>query len=242
MRNNTIIVFDLETSSNKVAETEIVQIAAMAMNPATLEPIPNARFESLMRPLDWDKVEDQALAVNKKTREELADAPHPEEVWDRFLTWTRFWKLGASTSKYVLPDAAGHNIINFDLPIMERYCRKYGTVRTESNGEVRPNLFSPMGCYDTLNLLNYWMEDLPDGNKLSLDYWRKHLGMPKESLEKGHDAMQDVKDTFWILQRLLKLSRRVGKNIVWKDAFDHEKAQAEVERRKAVKKKEFSRR
>ena len=85
MKSNTIIVFDFETGSLDTQTCEVIQVAAKAINRKTLLPIPDAVFNSLIKPRDFNNLQDSALAVNKKTREELALAPEISVVWNRLI-------------------------------------------------------------------------------------------------------------------------------------------------------------
>ena len=84
MNYKDIIVFDFETGSRNPEKTQPIQIAAVAIHGRKLTVQPDGYFESLMRPIlddeeaikmGLDPIEDEALAVNGKTREELAKAP-----------------------------------------------------------------------------------------------------------------------------------------------------------------------
>lgn len=215
MFQNNIIVFDFETGSNRPSDTEIIQIGAVALKASNLQVV--SEFESLMKPMDFDKLQDGALRVNGKTREELMEAPDAGEVWHKFRLWCREWNVKGGTSFHSFPFAAGHNILGFDMPIYERYCRKFGTTRIADNGEEVPAIFHHMYRYDTLQLMGYWTENLTEPNKLSLDYLRRYLGIPKGDRQ-AHDALQDVRDTALILQKLLRLSRKVAPKVKFKDS------------------------
>jgi DNA polymerase III epsilon subunit-like protein len=241
--HNQIVLFDFETGGNDPDSCELTQVAAIAMNPRTLNlyDTPDAVFNSNMRPLDMDAVQDKALQITKKTREEIAEYPHPEEVWHNFARWMSRWNHKGSSSFFNLPIPAGHNIINFDLPITTRYCLKYGTYRTEDNGRKVQNIFHGLHRFDTMSMCKDWFFDLDEPGKLSLDYLRKYFGMPKESLERGHDALQDVRDAGAILERLLKLYRKYAPGIIFKDCFDPVKVAAEQERRRKSKERKSER-
>lgn len=240
MRFNAILVVDLETSSASPSRCEIVQIGALALNPATLNPYPGAEFESLMRPLEPDKVEAEALRVNKKVLEDLLVAPHPSEVWPKFAEWVSQFNFKGKNDAYTNPIAAGHNILNFDLPIINRYALKYGTTRTKKNGEVEQNIFCNFFQYDTLQMLNSWTESMTQPAKLSLDYLRKYFKIPAGD-RATHDALQDVRDTAAILVKILGLQRKTATRVIWKDCFDPEAVRIEMEKRAAKRAKDRER-
>ena len=92
MNYKDIIVFDFETGSRNPHKTQPVQIAAVAIHGRKLTIQPGGYFESLIRPelddekaieMGVDPIEDEALAVNGKTREELAKAPSAKTVWKK---------------------------------------------------------------------------------------------------------------------------------------------------------------
>ena len=96
MNYRDIIVFDFETGSRNPYKTQPVQIAAVAIHGRKLTIQPEGYFESLIRPaldderaieLGLDPIEDEALAVNGKTRKELAKAPQPKAVWKKFTNF-----------------------------------------------------------------------------------------------------------------------------------------------------------
>lgn len=236
MQNNIIGVFDLETGSTRKSDTQIIQIAFCAIDPRNLSIVQGSEFETMVRALDPDALQDEALAINKKTRAEIAAAPHPEEAWHNFARWVSQYNLKGRNDPYSAPIPAGHNIIGFDLPIYERYCLEYKTVRKQKNGEWQGTIFNGFLRYDTMQMLGSWWESLVEPNKLSLDYCRRYFDMPAGDRE-THDALQDVRDTAKILIKILELQRRYAKKTIWKDAFNPEKVAAEVERRKSLSKK-----
>jgi DNA polymerase III epsilon subunit-like protein len=225
-------VFDFETGGINPYECEITQIGALVLDPATLELVEGAAFNSEVRPLRPELLQQGALDKTRKTREALAEAPMPGEVWARFTAWCRQFCVDGKATDMKLPFACGHNILKFDLIIARRYCEMYGPMKPQKDGTSYPTLFCPRYEYDTLQLMNYWTEGLTEPDKLSLDALRKYFGMPKASLENGHDAFQDVKDTAVIIQKLLRLGRKVAPRTVFKDCCDEQKVKAELERRK----------
>jgi DNA polymerase III epsilon subunit-like protein len=240
MKNNYICVFDFETSSSRKSDTEIVQIAAVILDPATLQRIEGAEFESLMRPSSPEALDPGAVQVHKKTWEILQHAPHPEEVWNQFATWLGHYYCG-NRSEFNAPIAAGHNILGFDLPIAHRYCHLYGPTKTEKNGEVIPRLFQGRLHYDTMQMLNIWWEGMPDSNRLSLDFLRKYFDMPVAIDRDAHDALRDVYDTAAIVAKLLKLHRRVAPTVIWEGCFNETRVEAEKSRRQAIRDKQEER-
>ena len=220
MNYKDIIVFDFETGSRNPHKTQAIQIAAVAIHGRKLTIQPGGHFESLMRPvLDDDKaiemgidpIEDEALAVNGKTREELAKAPQPKTVWKKFANFVN--KYNWKKTPYFAPIPAGYNIIGFDLPIVQRLCEQHGPVDKKTGKQT---LFNKIHKIDMLDTVWMWMENNADVKSLSMDSMRDLLGMSKEN---AHDAMQDVKDTANLMIAFMKLHRRIAPKVKFEKAF-----------------------
>ena len=220
MNYKDIIVFDFETGSRNPEKTQPVQIAAVAIHGRKLTIQPAGYFESLMRPeLDDDKaielgvdpIEDEALAVNGKTREELAKAPLPKTVWKKFANFVN--KYNWKGTPYFAPVAAGYNINGFDMPIVQRLCEQYGPTDKKTGKQT---LFDKIHRIDMLDTVWMWMENNPDIKSISMDSMRDLLGMSKEN---AHDALQDVKDTANLMIAFMKLHRRIAPNVKFEKAF-----------------------
>jgi len=220
MNYKDIIVFDFETGSRNPEKTQPVQIAAVAIHGRKLTIQPAGYFESLMRPeLDDDKaielgvdpIEDEALAVNGKTREELAKAPLPKTVWKKFANFVN--KYNWKGTPYFAPVAAGYNINGFDMPIVQRLCEQYGPTDKKTGKQT---LFDKIHRIDMLDTVWMWMENNPDIKSISMDSMRDLLGMSKEN---AHDALQDVKDTANLMIAFMKLHRRIAPKVKFEKAF-----------------------
>lgn len=237
MIKNRVCVVDLETTSLNRETTQVIQIGAAIVDLTKLEIVDE--FESMLRALDMDAVEDSALARNKKSREEIQNAPHPEEVWDRFVRFVRKWSLNGSSSPSSAPIAAGHNSQNFDIPILNRLAIQYGTTRLDKkSGEIRPNLFHDRIFFDTMQLMSYWAWNLENPRFYGLDSLRKYMRMGAESIAGGHDALNDVRDTAALLIRLLTLSKTVAPRVQFEGCFDPEFLAAKAAERQARKERE----
>lgn len=217
---HNLIVFDFETGSRNPYKTQPIQLGAVAIDCRKLTIMPNGAFNSLMRPIfDDDKaremgvdpLEDEALAVNKLTREQLVDAPLPETVWKNFIFWANQFNRGGGTGEWNKPIPAGYNIINFDLPIVRRLCEQYKT----------PYPFHPIHVKDVMNDIWTLTENVKvnDSNSLSMDAIRKWLGIDETG---SHSAIKDVYDTGFLLIKLLKMNRYFFPKIKFKDSFAKE--------------------
>lgn len=215
-----IICFDFETCSRNPHKTQLTQIAALALDGRNFKV--KGEFNSEVRPIfdeekaiaaGFDAVEEEALRVTKKTREELEKAPGPKVVWQKFTEFVN--KHNWKGTSYFAPIAAGYNINGFDMPIVQRMCELYGPL--DKRG--RQALFNPIFTIDMMQHIHCWFEGNSDVKGYSMDYLRDYFGMSQESKDNAHDALQDVKDTANIMIKFLKLQRNLLKKIKFEKAF-----------------------
>jgi DNA polymerase III epsilon subunit-like protein len=218
MANRDYIVFDFETGSRNPTRTQPTQIAALALDGRNLAV--KGSFNSEIKPIlddekaikaGFDPIEDGALRVTNKTREELAKAPALKSVWNKF---TKFvdqynWK----GEPFFAPIPVGYNIIGFDMIIINRLCREFG--QWDKTREQQ-KLFSKVYKIDLMDNMFMWTEGDPSVRSISMDTLRERMGL---STENAHDALQDVKDTANIFIKLLKTHRAVYQNIELDKAF-----------------------
>jgi DNA polymerase III epsilon subunit-like protein len=221
INGNYIVVFDFEVSGIDPFVDEPVQIASVTIDPYKLEIVKDSEFESLMKPIKIftgtpDEVDDNwikhqgAWDVNKKTKEELRNAPLPDHVWKAFVNHVKKYNTRGWGGK---PIPSGHNIQGYDLHIVDRLCREY-KVAVDKNGKQQ--LFNTRTILDTLNVLFLWFENQPEPTDYKMDTFRKYFGM---SSENSHDAGQDVRDSAEILIRFLKLHRHFAPKVRFKGSF-----------------------
>lgn len=195
MRNqNKIAVIDLETTDVNPNTCGIIQLSCVIADPRTFEPYNDGIFDTLVRPNQL-KFNDEALEVNKRTREEIEAAPQEKIVWASFIHF--MLKFSKGSGEWDMPIMAGHNIANFDRIILNRMIDKYKCKA----------LFHPVYMIDTMQLSWYWFESREDIEKYGLDYWRHKLKLGADSINKSHDSLQDCHDTLDLLRRYMKLSR-----------------------------------
>ena len=210
MKNNTIIVFDFETGSLDTQTCEVIQVAAMAIDKKTLNPIPDAIFESLIKPRDFNNLQDEALAINKKTKEQLKQAPNIEVVWQKFIHFLSMFNTGRGA--FTAPVPAGKNIRHFDIHIFNRICNELGY--SEKNNK---NIyFNQRYMYDLDEIMLLWFENSSDLPNMKMDTIRDYFGMSKAG---AHDALVDVKQTAELITHFLKLHRNIYTKINFKDAL-----------------------
>lgn len=220
MNYRDIIVFDFETGSTNPHKTQPTQIAALALHGRKLTP--KGYFNSEIRPiLDDDKalelgldpLQDEALEITNKNRKDLAKAPEPKQVWEKFTSFVN--KYNYKKTQWYAPIPAGYNIIGFDMVIVNRMCKEYGPVDKKTGLQT---LFSKVYKMDVMDNIFMWTENNPDIKSISMDSMREIMGL---SGDNAHDALQDVKDTANILIKLMKTYRAVSTKIKLEKAFSN---------------------
>lgn len=216
--NRDIIVFDFETGGRNPHKCQPTQIAAVALDGRNFKP--KGTFNSLMRPIlddeaaiaaGVDPVEEEALKVTRKTREELSKAPLPKTVWKKFTTFVE--KYNWKGTPYFAPIPCGFNIIGYDMHIVNRLCKEYGPW---DENRQQQKLFHQIYKIDVMDDVWLWTEGDPNIKSISMDSLRERMGL---SSENAHDALQDVKDTANIFIKLQKSRRAIYRNMKFEKAF-----------------------
>ena len=210
MKINTVVVFDLETGGLDTTSCQILEIAAVAIDPLSWTPITSSQFHSLVRPDDEASLEPGAMAVNKLPIEELRKAPSDKAVFNRFSDHLRRFG-GKTSSSFTAPFAGGKNIRRFDLPIMDRYCRKFKMV--DANGD--PKLFNKVRVFDIEDHMLNWLGTTHLVENLSMDTFREFFGISHEG---AHSAVIDTMQTAWTLCKFQRLYRELAPKIKFKNA------------------------
>jgi DNA polymerase III epsilon subunit-like protein len=211
---NTIIFYDFETGGKKAACSQPLSISALAIDPVRLEIIGGSEFDSYIRPI-WDEdtcikmgiepVQDEALAVNKITREQLENAPSLQEVWSRFTSFVKKYQSGAS--QWGAPIKAGFNNNNFDDPILQRIASPTGYNLGPWDSEYQTiSLFHPIHSIDLMRLLWTVFEAKKGFRSLSFDTMRNYFGMSSEG---AHSSRVDVLQGACLLIKYLRWKRNV---------------------------------
>ena len=216
MIKNNYLIYDFETGSRNPYKTQPIQLAAIIVDAKRLTLIPNSDFESLIKPVSkeeaeekgWDDIQQDALDVNKKTREELATAPDLKSVWDRFVDYTKKYNVGSN--EYDRPIPVGYNNTRFDDIIMGRIATQFNCVDERNNVKI----FHPMHNIDIFKYIYLYFENTKI-KRLGLDNMRTILGMSKDG---AHDALVDVYDTAKLLVRFLRLTRSVYKDTLFENS------------------------
>ncbi len=227
MNNNKICVFDLETDGTNPNICNPVQIASLIIDPRTLQIVEHSEFVSDIRPqeyfdnpmycgdhkdtIDWHAKNYQT--TSEKIVDKWRNAPPEKDVWDNFKTYLlKYHKGGGRKSKWTAPIAAGHNILRFDMPIMERLGVKHKDV--DKGGDL--TLFSPRDKIDSMLLCFNWFENISEVSSYSLDFLRGYFGYPTGG---AHDALEDVRFTAEMICRFMRLTRNTSSRVVFKGAL-----------------------
>ena len=212
------IVFDFETGSRNPRKTQPTQIAALALDGRNFKL--KGTFHSEIRPvmddekaieMGFDPLEDEALRITGKNREDLAKAPLPKTVWKKFCDFVNQYNWKGT--QFFAPIPAGFNIIGFDMIIVDRLCKAYGPYDKERQQQ---KLFNKIYKVDMMDNMFMWTEGDPSIKSISMDSLRDRMGLSKEN---AHDALQDVKDTANIMIKFMKTHRAVYRNLTIDKAF-----------------------
>lgn len=204
MNKNDYICFDLETTARSTATAQIQEIGAVIIDKNTFKI--KDEFFSTVRPHNFDTIEDEALKVTKKTREMLETYPEFNIVWPMFTSFCKKHFKGNKNTTYGAPIPCGYNIVGYDIPIINKYCKEYGPWDDKWGNQ---KLFSSVFKLDVMDHMWFWLESVPDDEiqNVKLDTLREYMAFPKESKENAHNALQDARDTAKIVIKLLKVGR-----------------------------------
>ncbi len=207
--NNNICFYDLETGGNDPFTCEPIELFAVVVDAQNFAEKENGRFGPvIIKPTDMNKVQDAALAVNKITREQLAEGKDQETVFREFCAFCRMFQ--AKDSKWDACYSGGFNIRSFDDTIMRLLCKKYGYV----DGDNSPKLFHPIHCFDLIEICRLWFHNSTDGpSGYSLTAIREFFGI---STVGAHTSEQDTLDTLAITKRLIQFQRKLSDKYVEK--------------------------
>ena len=212
------IVSDFETGSRNPQKTQPTQIAALALDGRNFKL--KGTFNSEIRPIlddekamemGFDPLEDEALRITGKNREDLAKAPMPKTVWKKFVNFVNQYNWKGT--QFFAPIPAGFNIIGFDMIIVNRMCKAYGPYDKDRQQQ---KLFNKIYKVDMMDNMFMWTEGDPAIKSISMDSLRDRMGLSKEN---AHDALQDVKDTANIMIKFMKTHRSVYRNLKIDKAF-----------------------
>lgn len=211
LKKNNIVVFDFETWSRFPEKCQVVQVACCAIDYVRLQVIEGSEFSTLIRPLDMNDYEDQAIKINGLTPERVSAAPPLEVAWSRFAEHVRQFNPRGK-SPFSAPLAAGKNIRSFDLIISDRLCRKFKDV--DKGG--KPNLFHSRYSFDIEEDLYRWFGHTDELPSFAMDDIRPYFGLSSDG---AHDALVDVRQTAQLLLRFLQLYRSMSKKVRFRESL-----------------------
>jgi len=218
MASRDIICFDFETGGRNPHTCQPTQLAALALDGRNFRV--KGEFNSeIWAETDDDKaikaglgpIEEGALKVTGKTREQISKAPKLKPVWKKFVNFVN--KYNWKKTPFFAPVPAGFNILGYDMHIIRRICKELGPWDEKRQDQ---QLFSQIYKVDMMDNYYMWTEGDPTVKSRSMDAIRKRLGMSEEN---AHDALQDVKDTANIMIKFMKTHRAVYKNLKLDKAF-----------------------
>lgn len=226
MNNNKICVFDFETDGSDPDSCSPVQIAAVMIDPISLQVIDGSEFNVNFKPEVIEANEnyeyttdilDFHAKVRGCSKQDILDQwkkyPKQEYSWKLFTNYLdNYHSRSSRKSQFSAPIAAGYNIHRFDLRIVERLSQKYKNL----NKENRSDIFYPRDTVDIMSLMFYWFEASNELKSYSLDTVREYFGIDKHG---AHDALKDVKDCAELLTRFLKLHRNLSSKIKFRNSF-----------------------
>lgn len=230
---NYVCIRDYESGSKNKYKTQPIQLGAVMVDLKRLEVVEDSLFVSTMRPeLDDEKaklagldpVEDEALKINKFTREELEKAPDTKLVWQTYLSYLEKYNVkGKNGSMWDAPIVGGFNNSNFDDVIDIRMCQKYGPDLDEWGGW---SIYHPTYNFDIFQMIQhlFFSVRLNPNGRLNMDSLRDYFGMDKEG---AHRAEMDVIQTAYLMLKILKLYKKLvagdlGPKIKFADSFQSE--------------------
>lgn len=222
-----ICVFDFETDGPKPEVCEPVQLAACMIHNVTLEIMPDSEFCVDMRPPgidDEDYYQKNLQTIKwhagnydcgpKEIFEKWKEAPDQKQGWNQFLSYLlKYNKNQGRKTRWTAPVRGGANIRRFDNLIIDRLCTRYGNV--EKGGEQK--IFYPRDVIDTMEISFYWFENLQEPGAYNMDVLRPYFGIPSTG---GHDALKDIRDEAWLIQKYMRLFRRQAPRIPFKGAYN----------------------
>ena len=216
MNNRGIIVFDWETDSPDHHTCNPVELAAIPIEPRTLEIKKDKAFNTVIKPPGFNKDEyftdDRQKTIEWHAKQRGVTSEDIIKMWKKGKSEKIAWKNFCEYCKkfhieksygnwYTEPIAAGYNIIGFDLPICQRLADKHKTGMP----------FAKVNKMDIMDLLFYWFENLDEPKNMRLDTMREFFSL---KTAQAHEAYSDTLDTAKLLVQFLQFHRRqatVGK-------------------------------
>ena len=213
MNHRWIIVYDLETDGPDPTTANPVEIAAVPVNPRTLEIKKDDTFEVTVKPPGIDKDEYFTTGVQKTIDWHASTRGCSSEdivsTWKKgksqkvamknFCSYLQKYHIEKDPMRRIYftePAYSGYNVDGFDDII----------IRNMSDKHKLDYPFAKMGNMDLLHYITYWFENMPEPENYKMDTLKEFFGL--QSHGQAHSAISDVVDTAKILVRFLKFARR----------------------------------
>lgn len=221
MNNRWIMVFDWETDSPNPTTCNPVELAAVPVDPRTLEIKTEYAFQATIKPDGIDNEEyftkerQATIAWHAKQRgvdtkeiiKSWKKGQSEKMVWKNFCSYCSKYEVDKKSGQwFVEPIPAGYNIVNFDLPIARRLAKKYDTKLP----------FSEVTKIDMMDTLFMWFENLPEPTSMKLDVFRKFFGI---QASQAHEALSDTIDEAELMVKFIRFHRRQSSVDKFKGAF-----------------------
>jgi DNA polymerase-3 subunit epsilon len=185
-----ILWCDTETSGLNPFEHDILSLALIV----EIDGIVKDELYLEIQPINWNTITDEALAINKFTREQLKTFIPPQEALKKVLTFLeryvdKYKKNKTMEDKFVL---AGYNII-FDSAMLSEWCKKLG--------------FKYLGA-----LFDYHKIDIASlvlflkmNNKIQMEGFKLINAAKQMGIEfNAHNSLDDIKTTREIAYKILE--------------------------------------
>ena len=222
INNRWIIVFDLETDGTDPYSCNAVELAAVPVDPRTLEIKESQAFRVTIKPDGIDdeeyftKARQDTIAWYAKTRgvepediiKEWKSGQTEKVAWKNFMSYCSKYEVDKRPGQwYTEPIPAGYNIIGFDMPILKRLSEKYKTKMP----------LSTVTKIDMMDILFTWFENLDEPNGMKLDTFRDFFGLKASA--QAHEALSDTIDEAKLMVKFLKFHRKQASVSKFKGAF-----------------------
>jgi len=213
MNHRRIIVYDLETDGPDPTTANPVEIAAVPVNPRTLEIKMDDTFEVTVKPPGIDKDEYFTTGVQKTIDWHASTRGCSSEdivsTWKKgksqkvamknFCSYLQKYHIEKDPVRRIYftePAYSGYNVDGFDDIIIRNMCDRHKLDYP----------FAKMGNMDLLHYITYWFENMPEPENYKMDTLKEFFGLVSHG--QAHSAISDVVDTAKILVRFLKFARR----------------------------------
>lgn len=185
-----ILFIDTETGglSQNSALIQLSGIVQIGKNEAEV-------FNFYVKPFPSSEVTDEALAIQKRTREEIETFEDEEIVFQKFISiLNKYVDKYDKNDKFIL---AGYNV-NFDKEVLNRFFK-----RNRNNfffSYVQGAVLDPLYLITPLQILN----KLPVLDNNRLETWCEYFNIPLIN----HDSLQDVIATKKLTKELMRLMKK----------------------------------